>query len=101
MWHRYPVSVTAMRERDVERHLVEGVKALGGVALKLAPTPVGLPDRRVLLPGGRVVFVEVKTVLGRVSSIQEFQHKRLRALGFEVLVVFGAAGVEMFLEGLA
>lgn len=50
-----------MRESDIERRLVQGVKKLGGRAYKfVSPGNVGVPDRLVVLPGGVVLFVEVK-----------------------------------------
>ena len=50
-----------MRESELEARLVRGVKAAGGVAYKfVSPGSVGVPDRLVVLPGGKVVFVELK-----------------------------------------
>ena len=50
-----------MLERDVERHLVNGVKAQGGKAYKwVSPGTPGVPDRIAILPGGRIIFIEVK-----------------------------------------
>lgn len=50
-----------MKESEIEARLVRGVKALGGVAYKfVSPGNVGVPDRVVVLPGGRVIFVELK-----------------------------------------
>lgn len=57
-----------MRESDIERRLVQGVKKLGGRAYKfVSPGNVGVPDRLVVLPGGVVLFVEVKAPDGRLS----------------------------------
>ena len=50
-----------MRERDVERYLRERVKQLGGRAYKfVSPGNNGVPDRIVMLPGGKLFFVELK-----------------------------------------
>lgn len=57
-----------MKESEIEARLVRGVKALGGVAYKfVSPGNVGVPDRLVVLPGGRVIFVELKAEGGRLS----------------------------------
>lgn len=41
-----------MRERDIEKHLVQRVKALGGEVRKVQwPGRRGAPDRLVMLPG--------------------------------------------------
>ena len=50
-----------MREKTIEQHLVKAVKNSGGIAPKLVSTGFdGMPDRLVLLPGGKIGFVEVK-----------------------------------------
>ena len=60
-----------MKESEIEARLVRGVKALGGVAYKfVSPGNVGVPDRVVVLPGGRVIFVELKAEGGRLSPMQ-------------------------------
>jgi hypothetical protein len=67
---------------------VKYVESLGGWAVKLSALHVsGLPDRLVLLPGGRVVFVELKAPGRRPRKIQLKVHDRLRGLGFEVLII--------------
>ena len=59
-------------ERDIERYLVRRVTQLGGVAYKfVSPGRVGVADRIVLLPGGVVWFVELKTATGRLSPLQK------------------------------
>ena len=61
----------SMKESEIEARLVRGVKALGGVAYKfVSPGNVGVPDRVVVLPGGRVIFVELKAEGGRLSPMQ-------------------------------
>lgn len=85
----------------MEARLVRGVKAVGGVAYKfVSPGSVGVPDRLVVLPGGKIVFVELKAEDGRLSRMQVYQIAQLRGLGADVRVVKGAAGVEEFLDWL-
>ncbi|HBE9078239.1 VRR-NUC domain-containing protein [Serratia fonticola] len=77
-----------IRESTVENNLVKKVKAAGGTAYKFtSPGRKAVPDRLVLLPGGRVVFVECKAPgeLPRADQVRE--HNRLRALGFKVVVL--------------
>ena len=53
-------------EKQVERNFVKAVKEAGGLAMKfVSPGRVGVPDRIVLLPGGRAVFAEIKRPGGR------------------------------------
>lgn len=71
-------------EREVERYLVRRVEALGGRCLKwTSPGTTGLPDRIVLLPRGRIIFVELKRPKGsRVAPLQIYWREALRGLGF-------------------
>jgi hypothetical protein len=74
-----------LRESSVEQVVVACAEARGGVAWKLNPAwTVGIPDRLVLLPPGRVVFVETKSEDGRVRKKQAWIHEKLRAMGFRV-----------------
>ena len=87
-----------MKESELELRLVRGVKALGGRAYKfVSPGNVGVPDRLVVLPGGRVLFAELKADGGRLSKMQLYQIAQLRRLGTMVQEVKGEAGVQSFL----
>lgn len=77
-----------MLERDVERALVDRVKALGGTCEKFtSPTKRSVPDRIVTLPGGRIIFVEVKAPGKKPTELQHRDHERRRALGCDVRVI--------------
>ena len=87
-----------MKESVVEAALVERARALGGIAMKFtSPGRNGVPDRIVILPGGRLVFVELKGHGGRLSPGQVREHARLRELGQVVVVVDSVEQVEGFL----
>lgn len=86
-----------MRERNIEAALVRGVKELGGQAKKLTSVK-GDPDRIVLLPGGKINFVELKSPTGVVSQIQLYRFKQLRGLGFDVYVLSSMDMVNMYLK---
>lgn len=75
-------------EREVEAYLRTRVEQAGGLCVKFLPDLMrGMPDRVVILPGGVLVWVETKKPKGgRVSEIQEFRHRTLRALGQAVEV---------------
>ena len=75
-------------EKYLERKLGEELRKAGGWAIKLPASFVaGLPDRLCLLPGGRVIFAEIKETGKKPTEIQRFIHGKLRGMGFEVLVV--------------
>ena len=89
-----------MREREIEKRLITGVKNLGGRAYKwVSPGNDGVPDRIVILPGETPYFVELKSESGRLTALQEVQISRLRNLGQDVLVLYGWNQVKEFLEG--
>ena len=85
-----------MTERDVERALRLMVERCGGLCLKwICPGWSGVPDRILLLPGGRAMFVEVKRPTGgRLSGLQRWWLDRLRKMEFEVHVVRNRADVD-------
>lgn len=85
-------------ERDIERQLKRLVEKRGGLCLKwVCPGWLGVPDRIVLLPGGRIYFVELKRPNGgKVSKMQEWWTQKLETLGFRVLIVRNADDLAWF-----
>lgn len=86
-----------VRESVVENYLHQRVKALGGWTYKIAPTTAGLPDRMVVLPGGRILLVELKRDDGRLSAVQTVLHEKLASLGVHVFTLYGKCDVDDFL----
>ena len=77
-----------MREKNIEQKLVKAVKSTGGIAPKLTcPGLDGMPDRLVLMPEGRIGFVEVKAPGKEPRPLQVRRHEMLRSLGFKVYVL--------------
>jgi hypothetical protein len=90
-----------MRESQIETYLRREVKNLGGCAYKFtSPQRVNVPDRIVLLPGGRIVFVELKAPGKKPTAGQLREHKRLRDLGFQVDVIDTKEGVDEWIAKL-
>lgn len=84
----FPRKVDFMREKSIEEKLVAAVKAVGGVCWKFtSPGIAGVPDRIVLMPFGRIGFVEVKTPGEKPRSLQRLRIKTLRRLGFKAFVL--------------
>ena len=74
-----------MQEKYIEQKLVAAVKSMGGMAPKfVSPGIDGMPDRIVLLPMGRIAFVECKATGKKMRSLQNKRKKQLEALGFLV-----------------
>ena len=77
-----------MLEKKIEQKLVKAVKKEGGLCLKfVSPGMDGMPDRIVLMPGGRIAFVEVKAPGKKPRPLQLRCHDLIRALGFPVYVI--------------
>lgn len=78
-------------ERDLERTLKRGVRLIGGIAEKVTPvSSSGIPDRLVILPGGRIILVELKRHPGaELRPIQTQYHDKLRRLGVEPVIIDG------------
>lgn len=88
-----------MLERDIEKKLVKSIRLLGGRAYKwVSPGNSGVPDRIVVLPGGRVIFVELKTDTGSLTPLQKRQISVLESIGAEVMVVKGENGLRDFID---
>jgi len=87
-----------MTEASIEKRLVEGVKKLGGICLKfVSPSTPGVPDRIVITADGRVIFVELKTEIGRLSKIQKYVTGEMLKRGADVRIVKGLDQVKQLL----
>ena len=88
-----------MREKQIEHSLVMAVKEAGGMCPKLvSPGTDGMPDRMILLPKGRIGFVEVKAPGKKPRPLQERRHKQLRNLGFQVFILDGPEQIAEILK---
>ena len=90
-----------MREKEIEQKLVAAVKNMGGIAPKwISPGFDGIPDRIVLLPHGKLAFVEVKAPGQRPRPLQEARHRLLRDLGFKVFVLDDKDKIGEIIDGI-
>ena len=86
-------------EKQIERDFVRAVKKRGGLPLKfVSPGRIGVPDRIVLLPGGRCTFVEIKRSGGVLRKSQIAACREIEAQGCEVHVIRNAADIQDFCE---
>ena len=90
------------QEKDAEAWLRKEIEKLGGVFWKfISPGQAGVPDRIAVLPGGRVVFVELKKENERLRPIQVYQiGKLVGGLGAQVCIVHGKKAARKFLEDM-
>ena len=89
-----------LKESAIETELVARVRQLGGVAEKVTTLGRrGFFDRLVVLPGGRVLFVEVKRpVGGRMSVHQIERHRRYTALGAVAVQISNSEDIDRLLN---
>lgn len=89
-----------MTEKEVEQALRRMVQDAGGYCLKwVCPGWSGVPDRVILLPGGRVIFCEVKRPAGgRISKLQLVWRERLQRLGFRHVFVHNRDDIKALKE---
>lgn len=75
-------------EKELEKKFVETVKLIGGQAWKFtSPNMAGVPDRIVLLPGGKMFFAELKKPGEKLRPLQVKRKQQLEELGFQVEVI--------------
>ncbi|ASJ54217.1 nuclease [Brevibacillus formosus] len=87
-----------MRESALERRLVREVEKIGGKAPKwVSPGNRGVPDRLVILPNGRTVYVEMKAPGEPLEPLQEKWAKTLRKLGHSVYKIDSNSGIDQFI----
>lgn len=88
-----------MNEKLLEKKLREKIKELGGIALKFySMSFTGLPDRIVLMPGGRVWFAEIKTTGQKLKPRQLAVIELFRKLGFSYHVIDRQEALDFFLK---
>lgn len=89
-----------MLEKTLERKLYNQIKKMGGIAYKfISPGNNGVPDRIVVLPTGRIYFVEMKQPKDRrKEELQKYQQERIRSKGGNVWKIFTEEELEAFLE---
>lgn len=90
-----------MREKQIEQKFIKAVEAVGGTAPKLtSPGFAGMPDRLVLLPNGKVGFVEVKAPGRKPRPIQVSSIKLLRRLGFKAYILDDEKEIEVIISDI-
>lgn len=88
-----------MREREVEKKLVQAVRRMGGICPKwVSPGLDGVPDRIVLLPGGRIGFIELKAPGKKMRPMQKKRNGKLESLGFLVFCIDRTEQIEEVLH---
>lgn len=87
-----------MRESKLEHRLVSEVTRIGGRAPKwTSPGNRGVPDRLVILPGGRTIYVEMKSPGKPLEPLQVRWAKILRSMGHQVYKIDSDEDIDKFI----
>ena len=90
-----------MLEQEIEQQLVRAVRQMGGRAVKfMSPGFDGMPDRLVLLPGGKCGFVEVKAPGKKPRALKRVRIEMLKAWGFKVYVLDAIGQIEEIINDI-
>ncbi len=88
-----------MKESYIEKQLEKTVREKGGLCFKfVSPGNPGVPDRIVITPDGRTIYIELKAETGSLQKIQEWQIERIRKCGADVRVIKGLQAVKDFVR---
>lgn len=88
-----------MEEQKIERYLKKQVELIGGKAYKfVSPGVTGVPDRIVILPLGRIFFIELKAPGENLRKLQKVRLEQLKKLGCNTLVIDSKEKVDMFIR---
>ena len=91
-----------MKEYAVEKHLISVTQACGGICLKfISPGMSGVPDRIVILPGGKIGFAELKAPGKKPRRLQRNVLRKMHQLGCRVCVIDNLESAENFVRRLA
>lgn len=88
-----------MTEAQIESRMVRMIRDRGGLCYKfVSPSNPGVPDRIVITPDGRTIYIELKTEIGRLAKIQQWQIGEMRKRKVDVRTLKGWEAVKAFVE---
>lgn len=91
-----------MKEYAVEKHLVQKTQDCGGWCLKFTcPGIAGVPDRLIILPGGKIGFAELKAPGKKPRPLQQSVIRTLYRYGCRVATIDNLKSAEGFVRRLA
>jgi hypothetical protein len=81
------VEHSVVSEKAIERYLCLRVAEKGGICLKYSnPNQAGYPDRVIILPKGKTIWVELKSKGQHPSKIQLSRFAKMEALEHKVYI---------------
>jgi hypothetical protein len=86
-----------MLEKEIEREFKKKLEKHGAKVWKfISPGLAGVPDRMVLIPGGKIVFVEFKAPGKKLRPLQVRMMEILKGLSFDYWVIDGRYLIGLF-----
>lgn len=90
-----------MLEKTIEYKLKSAVRNMGGIAFKFtAPGINGVPDRLVLLPYGKLAFIELKAPGKEMRPLQVRRKRQFEQLGFSFYCIDSAEQIGGVLDAI-
>ena len=86
-----------IRESVIEKYLVKKIKSKGGQCVKLTGN-LGIPDRMVLLTRF-IIFIEVKTLTGKLTPRQVWWGETIQKLGFKYAIIRSKEEIDQLFSG--
>ena len=78
-----------MKEQDYQKKISDKLEKDGWYVIKLIKTNKnGIPDL-IAIKEDKTIFIECKTLKGKLSKIQEFRLEELKAKGIDCFVSYG------------
>lgn len=88
-------------EKRLESKLRREVKRMGGMAIKfVSPGHAGVFDRIVLMPEGKICFVELKSTGQKLSPLQQIFKNQMSNLSFATMVIDSDEKLDWFLNDM-
>jgi hypothetical protein len=95
------VNHSEVSEKEIEKYLIRRSKELGLLCLKYTnPSLIGFPDRIILLPSGRLIWVELKSKGKKPSAIQLARFSEMKRKGHEVKIIDSKMGIDSLMNNL-
>lgn len=86
-------------EKSIEKYLTKRAAEHGLLCLKYSnPNMVGYPDRLLVLPGGGVVWVELKSKGRKPTKVQQLRMSKLTGMGHLVEVIDNKADIDKLIK---
>ena len=88
-------------EKHIEQYVRKQIEKMGGRCLKwVCPGNAGVPDRIVLLPKHKMIFIEFKDQNYEPTALQEWWGDELKRLGFKWRIIRGIDEAHEFIKSL-